>query len=148
MVETEVIGGFNIIKRGIPLLRRQPGKDRSILFVLTTAVLRTLAYDGCSYIPKMASLGLIRQTAREVASEGIRLNAIGTGSFEAGIAGRHHDEESMKDPFINSIVTTCRSPSNRSGQPGELANVAAFLISDDASYVNGQCIGVDGGYSS
>jgi NAD(P)-dependent dehydrogenase (short-subunit alcohol dehydrogenase family) len=81
----------------------------------------------------MASLGLICQTAREVASEGIRLNAIGTGSFEAGIADRHHDKESMKDPLINSIVTTHKAPSNRSGQPEEVSNVAAFLISEIAS---------------
>jgi len=67
VVETEVIGGFNIIKRGIPMLRKQSGKDRSILFILSTALLRTLAYDGCSAVPKMACLGLIRQTARQVA---------------------------------------------------------------------------------
>lgn len=148
VVETEVIGGFNIIKRGIPMLRKQSRTDRSILFILSTALLRTLAYDGCSAVPKMACLGLIRQTAREVASEGIRLNAIGTGSFAAGHAGRHHDEKSMQDPYIRKIVTDCRSPSGRSGLPTELAGVAAFLISEGASYVNGQILGVDGGYSS
>ncbi|EXJ87478.1 hypothetical protein A1O3_04438 [Capronia epimyces CBS 606.96] len=148
VVETEVFGGFNIIKRGIPILRKQAAKNRSILFILTTAVLRTLAYDGCSAVPKMACLGLVRQTAREVAAEGIRVNAIGTGSFEAGMASGNHSTEALQNPYINSLVTNCRTPAQRSGDASEIAGVAEFLISEEASYVNGQILGVDGGHSS
>ncbi|KEF51124.1 uncharacterized protein A1O9_12847 [Exophiala aquamarina CBS 119918] len=146
IVETEVVGAFNIVKRGINILRQQKGTNRSLLFLLSTAVLRTLEYDGCSAVPKMAILKLIQQTTREIGSEGIRLNAVGVGSF-AGLADQQEDEVSKRS-YIDQLVAACRSPANRTGDPKELASVVAFLVSKDASYVNGQILGVDGGHSA
>jgi 3-oxoacyl-[acyl-carrier protein] reductase len=144
VVNTEVFGSFNIVKEGIVLLRKQPGKNKSILFVLSTALLRTLKHDGLSYIPKMAVMGLIKQTVRDIGGEGIRLNAIGTGAFLSGMGER----VDYGDNNVNDLLEDVMTPSKRWGTGREIADVAEFLISDRATYVNGQILGVDGGYSS
>jgi len=144
IINTEVIGAFNIVKTGVGIFRSQPGRNKSILFVLTCALRRTLDFDGMSYIPKMAVEGLIRQTVREIGHEGIRLNGIGTGGFDAGMAL----ELDLTDKYVDSILRDVKIPSGRMGSGKEIADVAAFLISDGATYVNGQLVGVDGGYSA
>jgi len=144
IVDTEVIGSFNVVKEGIGLLRKQPGRNKSILFVLSTALLRTLKYDGMSYIPKMAVLGLIKQTVRDIGGEGIRLNGIGTGAFTAGMGQR----VDLGNERVTSLLDDVLTPSGKWGSDIEIANVAEFLISDRATYVNGQILGVDGGYSA
>ena len=144
VINTEVVGSFNIVKAGVELFRRQPGSNKSILFILSAALLRTLDYDGMSFIPKMAVHGLIRQTVREVGKEGIRLNGIGTGGFSAGMGER----VDLGNLYVRSLLEDIKTPSGRMGSDAEIANVAAFLISNDATYVNGQILGVDGGYSA
>jgi len=146
VIETEVIGSFNIVKTGIEILRRQSGNNKSILFVLSCSLRRTIDFDGMSFIPKMAVEGLIRQTVREVGKEGLRLNGIGTGGF---VVGNAVEEKSLhENEYFTSVLDNVKTPSGRMGTGDEIANVAAFLISDGATYVNGQILGVDGGYSA
>jgi 3-oxoacyl-[acyl-carrier protein] reductase len=145
VIETEVYGAFNIVKSGCEILRRQPGSNKSILFVLSCSLRRTLDFDGMSYIPKMAVEGLIRQTVREGGKDGIRLNGIGLGGFATGpgpaIPG-------IEDEFMGSVLANVQTPSGRLGTGDEIASLGAFLISDGATYINGQIVGADGGYSA
>ncbi|OCK78171.1 NAD(P)-binding protein [Lepidopterella palustris CBS 459.81] len=144
IIDTEVIGSFNVVKSGVELLRKQPVNNKSILFVLSAALMRTLEFDGMSYIPKMAVEGLIRQTVRDIGKEGIRLNGIGTGGFDAGMGER----VDLTNERVCSLLKDIKTPLGRMGSGLEIANVAAFLISDAATYVSGQILGVDGGYSA
>ncbi|MCJ1304223.1 hypothetical protein MMC08_007035 [Hypocenomyce scalaris] len=146
VINTEVIGSFNVVKTGVKILRQQPGHNKSILFVLSCSLLRTLDYDGMSFIPKMAVEGLIRQTVREIGHEGIRLNGMGIGGFAAGMGDE--DRLNFNNNCVSSIIKDCKTPSGRMGTGAEVAEVAAFLISNGATYVNGQILGVDGGYSA
>lgn len=100
---------------------------------------------GAAYTAsKHAVVGLTKNTAFMYALKNIRCNAICPG----GIATEISSGEFMKN--INQAgaertgIGLALNP--RFGQPGEIAAVAVFLASDDASFVNGQCIAVDGGW--
>ncbi len=96
--------------------------------------------DYLAYVvSKGGMLQMTKAMALELAPYGIRVNAIGPGSVKtdmlAGVAG---DSEAM-DKILS------RTPMGRVAMPDEIASVAAFLASEDASYITGQCIYVDGG---
>ncbi|OQU93627.1 hypothetical protein CLAIMM_00109 [Cladophialophora immunda] len=146
ILRTEIIGAFNVVKEGVKVLRQQPERDKSVLFILSTAVQRSLRYDGMSYIPKMAVTGLYKQMVRDYGHEGIRLNGIGTGGIASGMG--EEGRLNLEDPYVNSVVREVCTPRGRMGSGAEIANVAAFLVSDAASYVSGQLLSVDGGYAA
>lgn len=82
---------------------------------------------------------LTRATALALAPHGIRVNAIGPGTIETDMAkGVLADQAAL-----NRAMS--RTPLGRVGAPSEVASIAAFLASDDASYVTGETIYVDGG---
>ena len=83
--------------------------------------------------------GLTRAMAKEMAPRKVRINAIAPGMIETGMSAA---VRGMVGPKLKEII-----PLRRVGQPEEIASVAAFLASDDASYVTGQIIRVDGGLS-
>lgn len=145
VIQTDVIGSYNIVQQGIPLLKSQ-GRPTSIVLFVTCAVLKTLDYDGLSFIPKKAVEGIIKQTAREVGKDGIRINGIAPGVIDAGIVL----SDFTLDEFGAKVLDLCSTstPMGRRGKASEVAEVAEFLISPRASYVSGQIIGVDGGYSA
>jgi 3-oxoacyl-[acyl-carrier protein] reductase len=144
IMETDVIGSFNIIKRGIPLLQKEGGG--SILLFLTSAIHRTIEFDGMSSIPKMAVEGLLRMTAREYGPDGIRINGIAPGVIESYSIHKKPNGNEITRALVASFLE--QTPLGRRGLPREVADVAAFLVSEGASYVNGQIISVDGGFSA
>jgi NAD(P)-dependent dehydrogenase (short-subunit alcohol dehydrogenase family) len=92
------------------------------------------------YAPaKLAIEGLTRNVSAEVTPKGIRVNCIHPGVIETGMT-----EWVMKRPDL--LAGLCEQISmGRVGQPREVATVAAFLASDEAAYITGQSIYVDGG---
>lgn len=82
---------------------------------------------------------LTRVMALSLAPFGIRVNAIGPGSIMTDMLASVNADPAAKNRILS------RTPMGRIGDPSEIASVAAFLASDDASYVTGQTIYVDGG---
>lgn len=97
---------------------------------------RGLPYD----MTKGALDAMTRAMANELAQFGIRVNAIGPGAIDNGWVSR------AGDGGIDALVE--RIPLLRIGTPQDIASMVAFLASDDASYITGQVIYVDGGITS
>jgi glucose 1-dehydrogenase/3-oxoacyl-[acyl-carrier protein] reductase len=93
------------------------------------------------YAPaKLALEALTRNMSAEMTPQGIRVNCIHPGLIDTPMT-----EWVMKDPEILPLVLAQISL-GRAGEPREIGRVAAFLVSDDASYLTGQSIFVDGGW--
>jgi len=86
---------------------------------------------------KAGLIGLTRSTAREVASRGITVNALAPGYIETDMWA------SVPEAARTSVREMI--PLGRAGAPAEVAEVAAFLVSDAAAYITGQVLNVDGG---
>jgi 3-oxoacyl-[acyl-carrier protein] reductase len=86
---------------------------------------------------KAGMLGFIKSVARETASRGVTANVIAPGYIETDMTNFLSDE--IKTGILRAI------PAGRYGSPKDVANAAAFLASDEAAYITGQVIAVDGG---
>lgn len=144
IMETDVLGTFNILQQALPMLKAQGGG--SVTAFVTTAVLRTLENDGMSSVPKTAVTGLIKLAARESGAWNVRCNAIAPGVIDAGIV---HSSFVVSD-VAKQVIADClhKTPLPRMGRPEEVAGLVEFLCSTAAGYISGQVIGIDGGYSA
>jgi 3-oxoacyl-[acyl-carrier protein] reductase len=86
---------------------------------------------------KAGVIGFTKSTAREVASRGITVNAVAPGFIETDMTSKLNDKQ--REALMNNI------PMNRLGTPEDIAKVVGFLSSDEAAYITGQVIAVDGG---
>ncbi len=86
---------------------------------------------------KAGIIGMTKSLAREVGSRGITVNAIAPGFIDTDMTAVLKDD--VKEAIMSEI------PLKRMGQPRDIAQAAAFLASDNASYITGQVISVDGG---
>ena len=93
--------------------------------------------------PKAALRSLARTAAAELVGRGIRVNAVAPGPIFTPIFGRTGLPQEAVDQFAKDVVA--RVPMKRFGQPEEVAGTVAFLASQDASYITGVEINVDGG---
>lgn len=104
----------------------------------------TYAWTGSAYVipsvcAKAGVLAMTQSLAVEWGKYGIRLNAVAPGLFKTEGAWKNL----MPPGFEEKIAT--KNPMHRLGTHEELVNLAAFLMSDGASYINGDCITIDGG---
>lgn len=137
------IGVFLAIKHSVPELRKSA--NGAILCTASVAGLRANA-GGLDYSASKAGvISIVQTTAYQLYGEPIRINAICPGLIQTGMTKPVFDmaEERGITDRIGQI-----NPTRRSGQPEEIAQMACFLLSDRASYVNGQAIPVDGGLSA
>lgn len=102
------------------------------------------AFSGAAgYIAsKHGVAGLTKQFALAYADRGVRVNAIAPGYIETDMTANVRESQEYNDFIVNL------HPIGRMGQPEEIASAAAFLASDDASFITGIVLPVDGGYTS
>jgi NAD(P)-dependent dehydrogenase (short-subunit alcohol dehydrogenase family) len=143
VLRINLIGPFLAIKHASPIMRAA-GRG-SIICTASVAGLRS----GAGGIPYSASkagvINLVQTSANVLYGTGVRVNAICPGLIETGMTAPIYRaaRERGTDDRIGQL-----NPLKRGGEPREIAHAALFLASDDASYVNGQAIVVDGGLSS
>jgi glucose 1-dehydrogenase len=115
---------------------RKPGAIVNMASInATVAIANQLPYS----VSKGGLLQLTRAMALALAPHGIRVNAIGPGSIMTDILASVATDAEAKRRILS------RTPLGRIGEPAEVASVAAFLASDEASYITGEIIYVDGG---
>ena len=134
-------GAFFTIQKALPLL------SGAASIIVTTSIANQLGSPNFSVYgaSKAALRSLVQSLALELISRGIRINAISPGPIATPIFDRFGLPPAVADGIKTEIAQ--KSPSKRFGLPSEVAKVALFLASDDAAYVVGEEIVVDGGMS-
>lgn len=143
ILRINLIGPFLAIKYAAPVMTKQGGG--SIVCTASVAGLRANA-GGVAYSASKAGVVSLAQTsANALLGTGVRVNAICPGLIETGMTRPIFENARAKgtDGKIGQL-----NPLQRAGAPEEIAAMALFLASDEASYVNGQAFAVDGGLSS
>jgi NAD(P)-dependent dehydrogenase (short-subunit alcohol dehydrogenase family) len=137
--EINTKGAYFTIQKAIPLL------NDGASIILNTSVADIQGQIGTSaYSATKAALrSFARTAAAELAERGIRVNTVAPGPIVTPIFGRIGLPKEAVDEFAKQIVA--KVPLKRFGQPEEVAATVAFLASQDASYITGVEINVDGG---
>lgn len=116
------------------------GSTGNVLSIITTYAWTGSAYVVPSAMAKAGVLALTRSLAVEWGERGIRLNAIAPGPFPTAGAW----ERLVPRPELAAVFEG-KNPQKRVGRHDELANLAAFLMTDEVGYVNGEVVTIDGG---
>jgi NAD(P)-dependent dehydrogenase (short-subunit alcohol dehydrogenase family) len=138
--EINTKGAYFTIQKAIPLL------NNGASIILNTSVADIKGQIGASaYSATKAALrSFARTAAAELAERGIRVNTVAPGPIVTPIYGRMGLPKEAVDEFAKQIGV--KVPLKRFGQPEEVAATVAFLASQDASYITGVEINVDGGW--
>lgn len=136
-----VKGVFFTVQKALPLLANPAS------VIVTTSITNRLGSPHFSVYAasKAAARSLVQSLALELVGRGVRVNAISPGPIETPI----YERVGLPAPVVQGLKGEIarKSPAGRFGAPEEVARVALFLASDDAAYVLGEEIIVDGGMS-
>lgn len=120
----------------------QAGKDRPNYSIVNLSSIGAVIArpDQVAYTVSQGALNqLTRVMAVSLAEHGIRVNAIGPGAVMTDMLRQNLGDNTDRDQILS------RTPLGRIGDPDEIAAIASFLVSEEASYLTGQCIYADGG---
>jgi NAD(P)-dependent dehydrogenase (short-subunit alcohol dehydrogenase family) len=140
VIATHLNGFFLCASEAVPRMVAQGGG--SIISIASTAAFVGLPGRGPYCAAKAGILGLTRALSLEVATAGVRVNAVAPGFTRTKLI-----EQGLADGSLQEDWMVARVPMNRLAAPKEIANAVRWLAGDEASYVTGQTIMVDGGWT-
>ena len=135
VINVNLKGAFNMIKHTYShFMRKRKGRIISISSVVGLSGNAGQANYAAS---KAGIVGMTKSVAKELAGRGVTCNAIAPGYIETDMTNALSDK--VKEQVAASI------PMKKRGKPEDIANAVAFLASDEASYITGEVLRVDGG---
>lgn len=140
MLNANFKGAYFTVQKALPILNEQA----SIIFNGSVNALTGIANSSLYTANKGAIHALSRALAAELIGRGIRVNTITIGPTATRLLSRSGTSQAILD--AQDVARIGRSPVKRLGRPEEVAKVALFLASDDASFVVGSEIAADGGW--
>ncbi len=135
VLKINLSGAFNCIQQALPgMMRARWGRIVNIASVVGQAGSPGQANYAAS---KAGLIGMTKAVAQEIASRGVTVNAVAPGYIQTDMTAVLPNE--VKQKILASV------PMGRMGQPEDIARAVKFLVSDDAAYITGQVLAVNGG---
>ncbi|MCB1739532.1 MAG: SDR family oxidoreductase [Gammaproteobacteria bacterium] len=150
-VDLNVMSPMVTTEAAIPHLRARGGG--SLLFTASTSGLIGSANSPVYSTVKFGVVGFVKSLCLRLAAEKIRVNAVCPGPIDTPMLRvfvKRPDEQAKAGMDAEQLVQTRggQTPMKRFGRPEEVANAALFLLSDEASFVTGAALPVDGGFTA
>jgi len=146
VIDINLMGVYYGMRYVIPVMQKQ--NYGRIVNVASVGGIRGVLNQTPYVASKHAVSGMTKNAALEYAKDGINTNAIAPGAILTPMVAEAFKQVNPQDPKAAETEYAKANPTKRLGAPEEVAKVVAFLLSEDASYVNGQTIAIDGGQSN
>jgi NAD(P)-dependent dehydrogenase (short-subunit alcohol dehydrogenase family) len=146
VIDINLMGVYYGMRYVIPVMQKQ--KYGRIVNVASVGGLRGVMNQVAYVASKHAVSGMTKNAALEYGRDGITTNAIAPGAILTPMVAEAFKQVNPDDPKKAESDYAQHNPTKRLGLPYEVARVVAFLLSEEASYVSGQTIAIDGGESN
>lgn len=146
VIDINLMGVYYGMRYVIPVMQKQ--KYGKIVNVASVGGIRGVMNQTAYVASKHAVSGMTKNAAVEYGRDGILTNAIAPGAILTPMVEEAFKEVNPADPKAAETEYAQRNPTKRLGQPVDVANVVAFLLSQENGYVSGQTIAIDGGESN
>ena len=146
VLDINVLGVYFGMRYVIPVMQKQ--KYGRIVNVASVGGLRGVMNQVAYVASKHGVSGMTKNAALEYGRDGITTNAIAPGAILTPMVAEAFKQVNPDDPAKAESDYAQHNPTKRLGLPHEVAKVVAFLLSEDASYISGQTIAIDGGESN
>jgi len=139
LINTNLRSAYELTRKLYPLIKKS--KQGNVVFMSSVAGLTHIRTGALYAMTKAAMNQLTKNLAAEWAEDGIRVNAIAPWYIATPLAKQVLKDDAYKNEVLD------RTPMKRVGEPGEVASAVLFFCSPQASYITGQTLAVDGGFS-
>lgn len=145
VVGINLMGAYYGLRYVIPVMQKNGGEK--IVNVASVGGIRGVLNQTAYVATKHAVAGITKNAALEYGKDGILTNAIAPGAILTPMVAEAFKQINAEDPKAAETEYASHNPTRRLGQPQEVGNLVAYLLSDENGYVYGQVIAIDGGES-